>query len=121
MSLQLGQSQLAETIRSNRRSENIRREEVDERHRANVANEALTKARDVMNYEEQVRSNIAREEETQRHNYAQESAAYERNDVSFEQNEETRRHNKSTEAQGWLGTAASTVEKAAKLVPLFIS
>lgn len=65
--VQLGYSQLSEQKRHSMQTES-------EVHRANVRNEQLTEARNIMTFNEAVRSSVAREQETYRHNLETEAA-----------------------------------------------
>lgn len=120
MSISLGYSQLSEQQRTNRANEGIRMREVAERERTNLANEALIKARDKMNYEESVRSALAREEETNRHNVEMEIHAHDQNLLEQMRLDETRTHNEVMERQGALNTSADVISKGAKLLPLIL-
>lgn len=116
----LGYSQLAEQSRSNKSNERIRLGELTERQRANIANEALIKARDKMNFEEQVRSNLAREEETSRHNKTQEEISAYEADIRDRALTETITHNEVMERQGAIRTSADAISKGARLLPLIL-
>lgn len=120
-SISLGYGQLAETRRTNSAREAISLGELQERQRANVANEALIKARDKMNFEETVRSNLAREEETRRHNTEEELLSGDRNAIALEQLEEVKQHNIMLERQGAIKTTADAIGTTAKyIIPMII-
>lgn len=126
-SISLGYSQLAETQRANTMHNQVQLAQLAETTRAHIANENLTKARDKMNYEEQVRSNLAREEETTRHNMTLEAQGWESNEIRQDQIklgydqleldwarlEEQKVHNFVTEGTDIINTGS-------KLIPLFI-
>lgn len=115
-SIALGYSQLAESARANRESERIRLGELTERQRSNVANEALVKARDKMNFEEQVRSNLAREEENRRHNQAVELIDASKQEIAQSRLDEEIRHNKVSEEQSGVSTALKGIETSVRYV-----
>lgn len=115
-SISLGYSQLSESARANRVNEGIRMGELAERRRSNVANEALIKARDKMNFEETVRSNLAREEENRRHNTAVELIDATKQEISQAQLDETNRHNRVSEGLSGISTALKGFESTVRYV-----
>lgn len=115
-SIALGYSQLAENSRANRANEQIRLGELNERQRSNVANEALVKARDRMNFEEQVRANLAREEETRRHNQAVELIDASKQEIAQSRLDEDIRHNKVSEGQSGVSAALKGIETTVRYV-----
>lgn len=115
--ISLGYSQLAETQRSHLATE-------AEQHRANVAQEGLTKSRDIMTFEENVRSHVVAEEisklRAETEAYRAETEA-QRVQLQVEQLGETRRHNQATEGIMSYEEGRKTIEGLGKLIPLFLS